>query len=205
MAISLREATLDDVERICDVFLGAFSDEPVSQRTLPRESGTGRKFWKKGLLNALHDLKTHVLVVTDDADSSHVIAFAKWKSPGSEIDAPPPAHLWPQDGDPELAVSFFGRFAEKHREVMGDRRHWFLELVATDRKAGGKGAASKLLQWGLDKANEDGLPAYLEATQAGEPIYERKFGFRAVQREKIDVGTCVIDVPFMVREPRAVV
>lgn len=193
---------MDDAEQICDVNLSAFSDETVSLQTLPRESGSGRAFWKPSIIRDINDPNTHVLVVTDDADAGRVIAFAKWKPPGSPITDPPAAHLWPQDGNPELAVRFFSLFTRGHREVMKDQPHWFLELLATDKNAGGRGAASKLLQWGVDRADRDGLPAYLEATAAGEPIYEKKFGFRAVRRDEIDVGTKVINVPFMIREPK---
>lgn len=193
---------MEDVDQICDVNLSAFSDETVSLQTLPRESGSGRAFLKESFIKDINDPKVHVLVVTDDADSDRVIAIAKWKSPGAAIPDPPPAHLWPQDGNPELAVRFFGKFVRGHREIMKDRDHWFLELVATDKNAGGRGAASRLLKWGLERADRDGLPAYLEATDVGEPIYEKKFGFRVVRRDMIDVGTKVIDVPFMIREPQ---
>jgi hypothetical protein len=33
--------------------------------------------------------------------------------------------------------------------------------------------------WGLQKADELGLPTYLEATSEGKPLYER-FGFQTV-------------------------
>lgn len=198
MPIALREATLDDVEAICDVNLSAFSEETVSLQTLPRESGTGRAFTRPSVVEAIQGSDYHVLVITDDELSDEVIAFAKWKIPGAAITDPPPASAWPQDGDPQLAVKFFGSFARAHREIMGDRRHWYLELVATRKGAGGKGAASRLMNWGLERAQRDGLPVFLEATKEAEGIYEGKFGFKVVKRQVIDVKTEMIDVPFMV-------
>ena len=42
-----------------------------------------------------------------------------------------------------------------------------------------QGAAKLLINWGVQRAREDGVPAYLEASPAGKPIYE-KYGFREV-------------------------
>ena len=43
----------------------------------------------------------------------------------------------------------------------------------------GKGAAGKLIRWGLEQADERGLEAYLEASPLARPVYEH-FGFKAV-------------------------
>jgi GNAT superfamily N-acetyltransferase len=42
-----------------------------------------------------------------------------------------------------------------------------------------QGAASLLISWGVQRAREDGVPAFLEASTAGKPVYE-KAGFRQV-------------------------
>ena len=43
----------------------------------------------------------------------------------------------------------------------------------------GQGAAGMLINWGVQKAREDGVPAYLEASAQGKPVYE-KCGFQQV-------------------------
>ncbi|KAH8177140.1 hypothetical protein LIA77_02222 [Sarocladium implicatum] len=200
MGITLREATLADADAICDVNFSAFSEDAVNVQTLPLESGTGPAFWKQGLVKVLESPDYHVLVITD-SDTDQVIAFANWKRPGAPITEPPPASAWPQDGDPELAVRFFGTFSRVHKEIMGDKKHWYLELLATRRDAGGRGAARALLSWGLERAERDGVPVFLEATEEAEKIYSGKFGFKVLRREKVDVKTKVIDLPFMLWEP----
>ena len=64
---------------------------------------------------------------------------------------------------------------------MGERRHWYLELLAARPEWQGKGVGSALLRWGLERADEEGVEAYLEASPAGKGLYE-KMGFREVGR-----------------------
>lgn len=54
-----------------------------------------------------------------------------------------------------------------------------LEIVATLPEHQGKGAAGKLIRWGLERADREGLEAYLEASPAAVPIYEH-YGFKTV-------------------------
>jgi GNAT superfamily N-acetyltransferase len=43
----------------------------------------------------------------------------------------------------------------------------------------GKGLGSKLLKWGLARADAEGLEVYLSASPAGKPLYEKN-GFQVV-------------------------
>jgi Sortase and related acyltransferases len=43
----------------------------------------------------------------------------------------------------------------------------------------GKGLGSKLLRWGLTRADAEGVEVYLSASPAGRPLY-LKYGFREV-------------------------
>ena len=40
------------------------------------------------------------------------------------------------------------------------------------------------MQWGLEHTDRLGLESFMEATDLGEPVYE-KFGFRAVDRNEL--------------------
>lgn len=61
---------------------------------------------------------------------------------------------------------------------MAERKHWYLEIIATRPEWQGKGAAGKLMRWGLEKADADGkgVETYLEASPVGKEVYEY-FGF----------------------------
>lgn len=51
--------------------------------------------------------------------------------------------------------------------------------MVTRESQRGRGAATMLIRWGIEQAEKDGVPAYLEAGVMGKQIYE-KLGFRQV-------------------------
>ncbi|KAI4723092.1 hypothetical protein E4T48_00778 [Aureobasidium sp. EXF-10727] len=69
--------------------------------------------------------------------------------------------------------------AESKREILAGRKHALLKVLATLPAAQRKGAGAAGLIWGLQKADELGLPAYLEASGMGRPLYV-KHGFNEV-------------------------
>ena len=50
-----------------------------------------------------------------------------------------------------------------------------------------RGAASLLLQWGIERADERAVGIYLESSVAGRPLYE-KFGLRALKGLDFDMA-----------------
>lgn len=60
-----------------------------------------------------------------------------------------------------------------------------LRMLCCTPARGRLGAGSALLRWGLEIADREGLPCWLEATPQGYPLYKR-FGFQAVE---------VLDIP----------
>lgn len=64
---------------------------------------------------------------------------------------------------------------------------WYLATMGVDPKAQRMGIGRKLLQWGIDRSEEESIPACLEASQAGLPLYQ-KMGFRQIAWMDFDDG-----------------
>ncbi|CAI4214768.1 unnamed protein product [Parascedosporium putredinis] len=167
-----RVATLDDFEGITAVYFDAFSGGYIGSRCFPAAP------------------RSTMVIVTDNDSSppGRVVGFAKWTRPHSDGEEPyPESHdplmngPWPTDGNPALAEAFFTGIERKRRETMGDRKFWFLHILAVHSDYQGRGASSSLLRWGVGRAQEDKLPCYLDASPGAKPIYE-KYGFREVDR-----------------------
>ncbi|KAJ4305728.1 hypothetical protein N0V90_001259 [Kalmusia sp. IMI 367209] len=68
------------------------------------------------------------------------------------------------------------RDAARPSWIKADAPCWILMHMVTHPAHRGKGAAGLLVKWGIEQAEKDGVPAYLEAGVMGRPIYER-YGF----------------------------
>jgi GNAT superfamily N-acetyltransferase len=116
-----------------------------------------------------------------------------------------PAFLPPELRLDALA-SIFDPLDASRDEIMGTEKPFFmLNSLATHPGHQRRGAGRLLLDWGLKKADEEGLVTYLDATRVAKPIYE-KGGFevrKAVEWDRTKWGGEGKDVHFcMVRQPR---
>jgi len=69
-----------------------------------------------------------------------------------------------------------GRFHDEH----ASEPHWYLFAIGVSPKLQGRGLGTALIAEGLQRADQDGCPCYLEtSSERNVPYYER-FGFRVV-------------------------
>lgn len=203
MSLKLRNGKPEDVDGMVEVYLSAFENDLISRQVFPRQSGTGAAFWRSLLADEFTE-HAHFLVITDLLSFSPetVIGFAKWVAPGAPVEDAPPPDVWPADGNRDVAVRFFEALTEGHKNTMGSKPHWYLEMVAVRQGWKGKGAGGQMLKWGLDKADEEGKPIYLDATPQAKGMYE-KYGFRVVDQRIIETPEGDAVAPFMVRKPKS--
>ncbi|KDN60077.1 putative acetyltransferase [Colletotrichum sublineola] len=209
--LNLRLATPADGPVLAAIYLSAFHDSPVATSCFPSSSRVCREFLAASFAEEIGDPRSQWLVITDADfrdDPDLPIACAKWVLPAKDgehnVEPMPPKEIWPKEGNPEFTSHFFGTLERKHAEIMGDVRHYYLELIICRREHQGKGAATPLMKWGCSRADEDGKPAFLEAMAAAKPIYE-KYGFRTVDHADIAASNgAVVQQFFMLRKGKAV-
>jgi GNAT superfamily N-acetyltransferase len=69
-----------------------------------------------------------------------------------------------------------GQMAEFHPQ----EPHWYLPLIGVDTTKQGQGYGSALLVHALARCDEDGLPAYLEASSPRNKVLYARHGFEEI-------------------------
>ncbi len=113
-------------------------------------------------------------------------AMAMWVPPSGvqavrEIDRKMEPTIAEVTGDDGVRYrSFWGRMDRFHP----DEPHWFLDHIAVDAGARGRGLGSALIRFGLERAAADGAPAYLETGEPSNvPLYQQ-FGLRVFDEDE---------------------
>ncbi|XDG01653.1 hypothetical protein ABKA04_001268 [Annulohypoxylon sp. FPYF3050] len=179
MSIEIRKATESDIPAIVDVYFDAFRDHPLTLNAFRPGTEAAVNWWTQSVSADLKDPNAHFQVVTDptSANPERIIAFGKWREWLTSRTPPaPPAPKWPEGADVPLLELFFGTINAKHDEILGERPHWYLDILGVRQEAQGKGVGSALVKWGIGKADEVGQEAFLAASPAGAPMY-KKHGF----------------------------
>ncbi|KAK3634331.1 hypothetical protein LTR56_015365 [Elasticomyces elasticus] len=119
------------------------------------------------------------------------MAYAKWEIyPEGRPDIDKLRELMDPD---DALVDDFGLLRKAAHEYfshcngeMGKRPHILLALLVTSSRHLGKGAGSLLVQWGLAMSDKSGLPAYLQASEAGRRLY-RHHGFAELSKVEFNL------------------
>ncbi|KAK5166502.1 uncharacterized protein LTR77_008045 [Saxophila tyrrhenica] len=185
MAFRLLPLLPQDVPHCVSIYFAAFQNAH-SLACWPRDVPAVREWWERMLYDELEEpgawwLKVVLVEEGMEGTGEVVCGFGKWVEPKPGVFPETDLPQWPEGADKALCEETFGAWARRRRELMGDRGHWYLEIVATSPTHQGKGVGSKLMRWGLERADAQGMEAYLEASPEAVPLYE-KLGFREADR-----------------------
>lgn len=150
---------------------------------------------------------SHSFILVRDSNTRNVLAIACWyfqpadKSMQEVLDDEEEAREKRAEQEPIPGIHFAAIndcrqvHAELKRNILRGKAHALLQLLATHPSAQRRGAGAAALAWGLQKADQKGLPAYLEASGMGKPLYA-KFGFKEVRASTVELpdqayGACL--------------
>ncbi|KAJ9490744.1 hypothetical protein VN97_g2531 [Penicillium thymicola] len=184
MSLEVHPASPTDAPELTQVFYASFRSD--LDTTMFPNTPDVTEWWEKYLSDVITasiagSTNDVLLKVTEDSESGRIVAFGKWKRPVSAADRDQHQKqiAWPASSDKELCDRFFHGMEARHEKWLGGRPHYYLDILAVHPSQQGKGLGSKLLKWGLTRADAEGLEVYLSASPAGRPLY-LKYGFREV-------------------------
>lgn len=214
---SIREAGEQDIPEIMGVLIPSFEHIIVETALGNTNTPEDRKAAGKRHLRAWREHAAEfsmpcaiICVYTDPLNGKEtIVAFAEWfiydkpRSPEQYRKAHflMSASWVPEEGGQrERAVRWLEPIVEGRVKWMGGRRSGLFAYMCVDKAWRRKGAATMCVQWGLDRCRKLGLPAYLEASEEGEPVY-KKLGFEEVEKIHCDFDGDAGAFPAMVWWP----
>lgn len=191
--VRLRVATTDDVSDMADIMMDAFRDTILSKKSFPESDPATRQHHVSWIENNLKDPSSHLIVAQDASSSSsspaRIAAWARWvrrepaHPPGPRLVFTP--DLYPASGDGAFAARFYQANYDATRRIVGDRVHWFLSIIVVSSDLQRRGFGSALMRFGVEKADEECLPAYVNGSPEGKALYEA-YGFRTVESSTLE-------------------
>ncbi|KAI1817864.1 putative GNAT family acetyltransferase [Poronia punctata] len=190
-SLSLSKALPADATRIAEIHMLAFRSNALLHVQFPTPESRGELQEMSLRLKTLADIEqqnTTVLVVRDD--DKIPVAFAKWSCFNPEKNDPESESesewIWPRDTN-MIALNAWAEITEEARvRVMRDVDcYYHLSFMGTHPDYERRGAASKLVKWGMEQCIRHHVPAYLESTLEAAPFYE-KLGFRAIDEVSLE-------------------
>ncbi|PVI02750.1 acyl-CoA N-acyltransferase [Periconia macrospinosa] len=193
MAIVIREATDADVPKAIELEGAAYAATPSPSGSIlfpgpfPPEARQQRT---QRVLDSRKEDPAMVFVIAVDEVTGEQMAFSKWcfyKTEEEAKAAPPRLNPSGPGTNEEACKAFFGGLGQKKAEIIGNMPHAYLGMLHTGPQYQKRGAASALLKWGLQRADELNLPVYLESSPTAYPLY-RKHGFKDVGSVDVDLA-----------------
>ena len=185
----------------------AFAADPVRRALLPAESRRSAQLeiqFQMGIRQAVVDG-----MVVDTTPSLGAVAV--WVPPGHPT-APSLRAVWANApltlrwlrvstlGDLGRAVALMQRYERRHRAVMPGP-HWYLEMLGVDPVKQRFGLGAVLVRHGLERAEGDGLPAYVETETPANQAFYSKLGFRTAHHTSARDEPLGVPTWCLVRDP----
>jgi GNAT superfamily N-acetyltransferase len=176
----VRVATPADVPAITDILSLAFHDDPTWSWAFPDDTRRQEQyaFWLRFLIDAAMRFESPAVYVTEGIE-----AAAVWLPPGEaemtdEDEARVPHILRELVGD---RVDVFMDLLERFHDAQpADPPHYYLSFLGVHDDHRGRGIGMSLLEENLGRFDREGVPTYLESSNAlNNPRYEGR-GYRRI-------------------------
>ncbi|KAI1342504.1 putative GNAT family acetyltransferase [Xylariaceae sp. FL0016] len=203
MSLQLLIAKPADAARIADIHMAAFGSNALllAQFPTPAVREGLREAIRVKALADIDDPKTTVLIVKDavaspvdegnDArpraeEARPIIAFAKWSHPVTVYEGyEEPPWIWPDGTDLKLIDAWAAVTDKAQKRAWMSGPCYKLTFMGTDPAYRGRGAASVMIHWGIDRCDQERALAYLESTVEAASLY-KKLGFSVVENFSLE-------------------
>ncbi|MEO8106314.1 MAG: GNAT family N-acetyltransferase [Actinomycetes bacterium] len=169
-------ATRADLDRFAETYGTAMHGDPMIRWPLPDNT----------TIEAVVAMARPIVEMYLDVDAGWLVedglGVASWIPPSAaarfdELEQPTRDAIAPFTADGGIR---YGQFWDWLAEHIPAEPCWMLDLVAVQPSVQGRGLGAALINHGLALARSDGLPAFLETSQAHHVPYYECFGFHVI-------------------------
>lgn len=159
-------------------------------------------------IQSMREDETAHYVKATDVQTGKIVAWAKWHFFEDPEKPPPPfPRKWDPPVNAALGKYFFDALEETRRNSMKGKKYILTAILVTLPEYQRKGIGSKLLEWGLERADEKGYHCWIDSSPQGLGLY-KKHGWEEIGFLDVDLAGWggeqgVIDrTVFLVRKPK---
>ena len=187
--ITIRSATHADVSELSSVLARAFHDDPPFLWSLP-DTGSRPRRLRRIFATMLRREVLRYGAAQVACQDGRIVGGALWI---------PPDH-WQEPFLYQLTallgflrgfgrrISYGSALVTACAKVHPREPHWYLYVLGVDPALQGNGVGAALLRSGLDRCDQERLPAYLESSKLSNvPLYQH-FGFRSTGTIDLPAG-----------------
>lgn len=188
-AIDIGQVRPADLNTSVAVMARAFWDDPMFNFFTP-DLLTQHKHASGFFASGIHDSVRHGEVWVAKIDGT-IAGVAAWLPPGIRPATGGPRalrglrHVLPSmvhTTNRVTAYKFFSEMATRHPK----EEHWYLGILGTDPRFQGRGVGTALITPMLERADEAGVPTYLETQKESNVPYYRRFGFEVTDNFSVN-------------------
>ncbi|MCU1449450.1 MAG: GCN5-related N-acetyltransferase [Acidimicrobiales bacterium] len=193
----VRMGTAAEIPRMAETLASAFDADPIFMWLTPERNRLARL--RRFFARQLRDTIAHDAVVTSEDGNGVAIWLPpdKWKVPVPTLVKAAPTMV--RAFGPRLP-RLLGGLSTIEKKHPTDPPHWYLEFLGTRRDVQRKGVGSVVIAFMLDRCDQEGMPAYLEASSPENVPFYGRHGFDVI--EEIAIKGAPNPVWGMMRQPR---
>lgn len=197
--VGVRQATASDADDVTHALANAFSEDPLFSWMIGPDAPLEvrmRVFFGAMAKMSLRKPDHLVFVAEDGSGAAVWQPVGKWRVPPIDLLRASPAVVRAFRTRVPVMMGALKAIEKVHpREP-----HYYLEILGTRKDRQGTGIGSAVMDPVLRRADEEGLPAYLESSNPRNIPFYARHGFEV--REEVECGKGAPVVTTMWREPK---